>query len=53
MLFEPFYQKRASENEESIDHDAYEVQSKHYDFFGGINVLLLGNLMQLRATKTH
>ena len=27
MLFEPFYLKKASKTEESIDHDAYKVQS--------------------------
>ncbi|GIY57519.1 hypothetical protein CDAR_79491 [Caerostris darwini] len=26
MLFEPFYPKKVSETEDSIDHDAYEVQ---------------------------
>ena len=32
MLFEPFYQKKASETKEIIGHDAYEVQSNVYDF---------------------
>ena len=25
MLFEPFYQKKASETEEIVDHDAYKL----------------------------